>query len=89
MKICRITIPFADSVDAVIKKPVAVIAAKQRDRIIVITQYRDKAGNDIMVPVIIGKNLNANGNVWISANIAATAYGKQSVKEMLAAAIEK
>ena len=72
-----------------LEKPVAVIAAKQRDRIIVITQYRDKAGNDIMVPVIIGKNLNANGNVWISANIAATAYGKQSVKEMLAAAIEK
>ena len=32
-----------------LEKPVAVIAAEQEDRIIVITQYRDKSGNDIMV----------------------------------------
>ena len=42
-----------------------------------------------MVPVIIGTNVNSEGNIWVTANIAASAYGKRSVSDMLAAAIEK
>ena len=42
-----------------------------------------------MVPVVIGTNVNTDGNVWVTANIAASAYGKQSVSDMLAAAIQK
>ena len=72
-----------------LEKPVAVIAAEQKNRIIVITQYKDKSGNNIMVPVIIGTNVNSEGNIWVTANIAASAYGKRSVSDMLTAAIEK
>ena len=77
------------SLPQMLKKPVAVIAAEQNDRVIVITQYKDKSGNDIMVPVIIGAETTAQGNIRITANIAASTYGKRSVSDMLSEAIEK
>ena len=42
-----------------------------------------------MVPVIIGGKTTAAGNVVISANIAATSFGKVTISDMLEAAIEK
>ena len=75
-------------------KPVAIIAepdekeGRSENRVVAITQYRDKHGNDIMIPVIIGATTSADGTMRITANIAATTYGKQSAPQMLQNAID-
>ena len=77
------------SLPQMLEKPVAIIAANQENRVIVITQHKDKSGNDIMVPVIIGAETTAQGDIRITANIAASTYGKRSVSDMLSEAIKK
>lgn len=42
-----------------------------------------------MIPVIIGADTTAQGGLRITANIAASTYGKQSVQEMLKNAINE
>ena len=71
-----------------LEKPVAIIASEQKGRVVVLTQYRNALGQQIIVPVIIGTNTSADGGLRITANIAASVYSKSSVQKMLEEAIE-
>jgi len=72
-----------------LEKPVAVIASKEKGRIVAITQYQDKDGKQIIVPVIIGTDTTADGNLRITANIAASTYGKTEASAILKEAVEQ
>ena len=74
-----------------LQKPVAILAASGnfRDaRCIVIAQHTDINGNRTLIPIIIGTDTEADGRLRITANIAASAYGKNFAEQMLKNAID-
>jgi len=72
-----------------LEKPIAIISSKEDGRVVVITQYQDKNGKQIIVPVIIGTDTSADGGIRITANITASTFGNQNVLDLLDEAIEK
>ena len=71
------------SLPKMLEKPVAVIrsATHPDSRVVVITQYKDKSGREIIIPIELSANAVSSDHRWITAHIVTSAYGKSNIWE--------